>query len=563
MKSNYSKIKRKAKYNFSCKEKRLLTDMCKYSPRQFWKYISKFRRKGVAQTDIDINSLLDHFSSYGDLSNSVFSCNNFECTPRDELLNIYTLDCPFTVEEITKTISSLKRNKCADLDDNVADFFIDANDLIAPHLCVLFNFIYDTGVYPEKWLKGFIVPIHKKGDKRIALNYRGITIINCMSKIFSLTLRNRLNKWSENTNTLSDAQFGFRDGRSTADAVFILHSIIQKVLSKQSKLWCAFIDYERAFDTVIHKALWLKLMNTGVSCKMVNMLKSMYNNIMSCVRQPANNTMSDFFDISIGLKQGEPLSTILFLLFINDINSCLDTNALTEKDIELLSTNLLLFADDIVLFTTDRLSLQSQLNNIYEYSSKWGLKINISKTKLCIFEKRKQHHDGITINNVQIEKVDEFSYLGVKFKYTGSMTQAIKSNSDQALKAYHNILYLFDKVSFDIKTKLKIFDTMVVPILLYSSEIWGVYNCKEIDKMHIKFCKSLLGVKKQTHTDAVYGELGRYPLSILAKERCLKFFLKILNKHNSPMYSMYIELCNLNTTCWASKVNSVIDHLGY
>ena len=95
-----------------------------------------------------------------------------------------------------------------------------------------------------------------------------------MAKIFSLCLRNRLNNWCENENILNDTQFGFRDKRSTVDCVFILHSIIHKVLSNNSKLYCAFIDYEKCFDTITRDALWVKLVEIGVSCKFLNIVKS-------------------------------------------------------------------------------------------------------------------------------------------------------------------------------------------------------------------------------------------------------------------------------------------------
>ena len=81
---------------------------------------------------------------------------------------------------------------------------------------------------------------------------------------------------------------------------------------------------------------------------------------------------------------------------------------------------------------------------------------------------------------------------------------------DQALRAYNSLLLLFDKVSLDIKTKLSLFDSMVVPILLYGSAVRGVYNYKDVDKLHFRFLKSLLGVKKQTPNSAVHGEIGRF-----------------------------------------------------
>ena len=299
---------------------------------------------------------------------------------------------------------------------------------------------------------------------------------------------------------------------------------------------------------------------------MLNMIKSIYNNVQSCVKVSSDMKMSDFFNITLGLKQGEPLSPLLFILFINDISTSIDFNNLSENDLNILSMYLILFADDIVLFTTDPKSLQAQINSISQYSLEWGLKVNVKKTKICIFEKRKQKHNNVEfhINNDKIEIVDNFVYLGIKFTHTGNLSQAVKALSDQALKAYFSLLGLFDKVPLTVKTKLQLFDTMVVPILLYGSEVWGVYNFKEVDKLHIKFCKYILGVRQQTPNMAVYGELGRVPLSIICKERSIKFWTKIMKNIDSPIFNMYIDQCNIvNNSCWAKRINSIIDHLGF
>ena len=88
--------------------------------------------------------------------------------------------------------------------------------------------------------------------------------------------------------------------------------------------------------------------------------------------------------------------------------------------------------------------------------------------------------------------------------------------------------------------KLSLFDKLVVPILTYGSEIWGIYEFKEVEKINMKFCKYILGVKKQTPNCAIYGELGRYPLSIICLERSLKYWIEILNNPHSPMFRLFI-----------------------
>jgi len=121
-----------------------------------------------------------------------------------------------------------------------------------------------------------------KVDKSDPANYTGITLVNVTDKVFSLILRNKINKWCESNSVFYDGQFGFRDSHSTTDAVFLLHAIIQKVLDKKSKLWCVFVDYQRAFDSVNRDALWIKLVKSGISCKIANIIKLINNDVQSC-----------------------------------------------------------------------------------------------------------------------------------------------------------------------------------------------------------------------------------------------------------------------------------------
>ena len=107
-------------------------------------------------------------------------------------------------------------------------------------------------------------------------NYRAITLSSCMSKLFTSTLNSRIYSWAEQHDKLSDAQFGFRKERSRVDAIFILQNLIQHVLNKNGRLYCAFVDLRKAFDSVYRNVLWLKLFKAGISGKMLRIIKSIY-----------------------------------------------------------------------------------------------------------------------------------------------------------------------------------------------------------------------------------------------------------------------------------------------
>lgn len=146
----------------------------------------------------------------------------------------------------------------------------------------------------------------------------------------------------------------------------------------------------------------------------------------------------------------------------------------------------------------------------------------------------------------------------------GKVYQAQKTLSEQAMKALFSINFLFDSVAMNIPEKLKIFDSMVLPILCYGSEILGFHTASDVERVHLKFLKQLLGVKTQTSNNAVYGEVGRVPLSVIRKVRILKFWFKIVNNPDSLLSKVfYDQIVNNYTNSWASQVEMLLNDLGF
>ena len=229
----------------------------------------------------------------------------------------------------------------------------------------------------------------------------------------------------------------------------------------------------------------------------------------------------------------------------------------------------------MILFTKTPTELQTLLNKLHKYSTEWGLRVNTKKTKICIFENRRSQQNQLWYYDGEpLDKVDSFCYLGMKFYKNGNLEPGVKALSEQALKAANQLLALSKRMSFDVKTKLKLFDSLVSPILLYASEVWGIYEYEHIDKIHIKFCKNILGVKTQSPNYAVYGDLGRYPLSVIGKERSIKFWLKILANNNSLTFNLFqTQIDDIDALAqpsrfkhkrsWAQGIKSLMDNLGF
>ena len=249
---------------------------------------------------------------------------------------------------------------------------------------------------------GVIVPFHKSGDTKNVNNYRGITLLSNFSKIFTIVLNERLTRWADAEGKLSECQAGFRKGFSTLNNIFALYSIIQKYLARRGgRFYCVFIDFAKAFDTVNHSLLFMSLLQKDVRGKMLTILKSIYKDVKSCVRVGQNVTEN--FKCPMGVRQGCILSPFLFAIFIDELQNMAEKAGRMGIQItqDLKDIFLLLYADDIIMFSDTIIGLQRLLNILSAFADKWKMNINLSKTKIIVFR-----NGGI------LQKTEQWFYKG-------------------------------------------------------------------------------------------------------------------------------------------------------
>ena len=161
------------------------------------------------------------------------------------------LNSRITEDEITHAIKNLKNSKAPGIDNIVNEYLKTTLNKFLPHYEKLFNVVFDSGESPESWTVGIIKAIYKnKGNPNDPDNYRAISLVSSLGKVFTSILNTRLNNFSDEVNLISGAQSGFRAGYSTCDNIFILYSLIILFLSQKKKLFCTFIDFKKAFDTI-------------------------------------------------------------------------------------------------------------------------------------------------------------------------------------------------------------------------------------------------------------------------------------------------------------------------
>ena len=541
------------------------------NPKQYWK---KVKGQASKQCPIDLNSLYNHFKTLnmGDHETAEVPEANLDYETNG-------LNAAITEEEVLCAIKTLKNGKAVGIDEVRNEFIKHSPPLLVSIYCKLFNKVLDSGVVPEQWVQGIIIPIYKgKGDTTQCDNYRGITLLSCLSKLFTSILNKRLTTFIDDNEILLANQAGFRKNHSTLDHCFVLKSLIDLFFHNKKRLYVAFIDYRKAFDSVWRNGLWDKLLGQNVNGKIFRIITNLYSQIKSCVMNSCTGERSEFFGSFSGVRQGENLSPLLFSLFLNDLEQFLKQNGCRPLELPIgndglslsmyLEIFVLLYADDTILLSETRDGLKQSLLALEMYCEQWKLSVNSEKTKIMIFQKRKRpraNADVFEFNSNILEIVDSFKYLGVEFSANGTFTKTKKAAFDKASRAMFSLLQTARRQHLPIDVVMDLFEKMVIPILLYGSEIWGYETLALLEKLHIKAIKFMLHLHRSTKTAMVYGESGRYPLSLFVKSRMVGFWADIvLNVHklSNHVYFLMRELHDNGTyiSPWLLTIkNTLVD----
>lgn len=278
------------------------------------------------------------------------------------------------------------------------------------------------------------------------------------------------------------------------------------------------------------------------------------------------------FNSNVGLFQGEITSPILFSLFLNDIENELQNSTDAGLSLDQISIYLLLFADDAVLISETKEGLQETLNNLVQYCRKWNLTVNIDKTKIVVFRKRGVLSQNYTwsYEGKHIDVVNNFNYLGLVLSSSNSFMQALKTLSGKALQALNSLFCMTRNKEIPVNIMFNLFDSYILSIINYGSEIWGFLKSEILERIHKKFCKWIVNVKMSTNTLALYSEFGRFPLYIDRYIRIIKYWLNLNQTKTSNcilhtiMAQQRLDVeTKSDKTSWSFKVKDLLQKSGF
>ena len=269
------------------------------------------------------------------------------------------------------------------------------------------------------------------------------------------------------------------------------------------------------------------------------MLQSVYKNANSKVY--CNNIFSKPFPHAKGVRQGCNLSPLLFSLFMNDLEGFLKSHSSGFCTLNNCMLQLLMFADDLVLLADTANGLQESINILEEFCRNWDLSINTEKTKIIIFNKP-TCDSQFYIYNSPLEQAKEYKYLSITLSDIKSLfKEASKVLSKQANKALFSLMKQLSNLSYPKPSLMcYLLDSLIKPVMNYGAEVWNYTisdNNDSLEIIHRKFSKFTLGISTNSTNLAVYGELGRVPLSISRKVQMVKYWHRLINENEKlPIY---------------------------
>ena len=399
------------------------------------------------------------------------------------------LNDPIELDEMAVVFNKLKRGKAAGPDGIRAEFLKDAvvrefededgshpvfrNVLLEPVHAVI-NAFFESGDPPVSWSEAAISAVFKKGDPTCKDNYRGIAVGNVFGKVFSMVLEQRLSKWSEEHRHRAQAQAGFRKGMRTTDQLFILRHVIDKYRLQKKPLFCCCVDFKKAYDSVDCRLLLQRLASLGIWGMMLTSIAAMYRNVPLHAR--VDGKVGPAFQSSIGVKQGDPLSPLLFGLFIDELEDFVRQRLPNSgAQVGPSKCQLLLYADDVVLFAETAVELQSQLDALKEFCDLKHMTVNVQKTQILSCRSRDAVGCSWQYAGEAIEVVSTFKYLGITVESDRGFKGAVDVMRCAATKAMWSVVRQTQERDIQqIALRVLLFKSMVIPVMSYGCEIWSL-----------------------------------------------------------------------------------------
>ena len=472
------------------------------------------------------NAFNDHFVSVGGKINDCYGNDRIQCTVQEATPNSIFLSW-VTESEVSRIILALKDKNC-----NISAYpnkiLKSIHRLVAPIIAHIINVSFMSGVFPQCMKSARVVPIFKSGDERDVGNYRPISVLPVLSKIFERTMYNRVISFMEKYNILSKSQYGFRRGLSTSQAIMDNLSFIYRNLDQGKPVLSLFLDFKKAFDCVEHKILLLKLYMYGIRGAAYRWFESYLSNRDQYTS--VNGVNSSKSHITHGVPQGSILGPVLFLIFINDlpnVNSFFKFTLFADD-----STVSCAFEDHDNEFIAR--TIEQQLIPINKWLVINRLTVNHSKTVFIAFSHRKEFNiRPIKFGNHYINQTSSTKFLGLTIDSHLKFDSHINNICNKTSKTV-GILFKLNKF-MPLEILKSIYQSLITPYLTYCQEIY--YSAPQIYTNRIKIIqkkavRAMNSLPYNAHTDEYFKSMQLLKLDDMFTLATLTNVYEKVHNHN-------------------------------
>jgi len=528
----------------------------KGNPRKTWQFINEIlsqnkKNSSVLSLKIDDHEITDsetianifnqHFSTVGsNLASQIPTGNTSHEEFLDQTSHNFKLS-EVTISQVIEILTKVDSRKATGLDGISAHILKASCDVIAPQLAYMFNRSIKTSKFIDEWKVARVTPIHKGGSTSDINNYRPISVLPIISKIFEKLIFNQLYDYLTTNNLLHSDQSGFRPHHSTATCLLKQVDDWLKNMDEGKINGIIQIDLKKAFDTVDHEILVHKLLKLGIND---NLFKSYLEHRLQ--RCSVNNIITSVTNITHGIPQGSVLGPLFFLIYINDLPNCLK------------HTSASLFADDTQIYAASHnsIELNNKLNEDMHLLLDWvranKLTLHPKKTKCILIGSRQRLTESslsLNIDNHVITPDENIKSLGVILDSNLSWDAHIDLLLNKARSSLNALKR--SKHFIDQETHINLYNALVTPHLDYCCEVWGNTNKGQTDKLQRiqnRAARIITGATYEIRSKDVLDSLGWQPLKHRRDLSVATLMFKCLN-NQSPNYikEMFKKNCEITS----------------
>jgi len=371
----------------------------------------------------------------------------------------------FNLRELKHLLGRMKRNKASGPDELPTEFFTWLDDTNLNRVLRLINFWWENGSFPEDKLRAYIASIYKKGDPKLQENYRPISLLCSIYKIYAALIQTRLAEAVDGD--LQQTQYGFRKSRSTVIPLACVRRILERAEASQDPCFLVFLDWEKAFDRISQSKLIESLVRMDIPDQYIAAIKSLYNNPNFAVR--VGTEQSEWRTQRRGIRQGCPLSPYLFLILMTvmfrDVHDELN---MTRGTLDPLNFTELLYADDTILITNNLNAMNRLLAKVEEHATYYGLSFNKTKCVCLPFNSTgaPRFQDG---SKVKVES--GAVYLGSNISRDHNLQMEVSNKISSCFVVLNRLNFFWRKSNCPVNFKLSVFDAVIRAKLVYGLDV--------------------------------------------------------------------------------------------